>query len=80
MPGSAPRFGNAYTIVVAPRTVAGATLRRRTRGESHGVLVAVACVVAAILLYLAATIVYGFDEDDEGFSLGAVRGADATLG
>jgi len=78
MPGSAPRFASAHTIHMAPRIVGAAAVRRRATGESNGVLMAVACVVAAILLYLAGTMVYGFGEDDESFSLGAIRSGDAT--
>ena len=79
MPGSAPRFASVYTMHPAPRLVAAAAVRRRATEESNGVLVAVACVVAAMLLYLAGTMVYGFGENDESVSLGAIRSSGATM-
>lgn len=68
-----PKFSAAHTMTAPSRLVSGVLPRRRVEG--NGVLMAVACVLAAILLYLVGAMVYGIGDDDESVLLG-VTGRD----
>jgi len=78
MRGRAPRFSAAHTMAVPPRVAAGVLARRREApAEGNGVLMAVACVLAAIVLYLVGAMVYGIGDDDESVLLGLTHDSPA---
>lgn len=71
-----PRGSMAHAMTASSRVVSGvSSLRRPARVDDNGMLVAVACVVVAILLYLVGTMVCGLG-DDESVLLGATRATD----
>jgi hypothetical protein len=52
-----PAFYPAHTRAVA------VAIRRRRRAESSGLVTAIACVAAAVILYMVGSLVWEFDEE-----------------
>jgi hypothetical protein len=72
MVGSGSRVQLATVIRVVRPIGGGVILDRRSRTDRGGVLMAVACVVVAVLLYGVVTLVGGFVDDSDDGSLGAI--------
>ncbi len=58
-----PKVSSVRAVAVPRPMARGGVLGQRRTVESSGLGVAVACVAAAILLYLVATLVWGFEDD-----------------
>ena len=67
---SGPRFTPVPAFSSAHPRPRGGAIRHRRRAESSGLVRAIACVAAAVILYLVGSLVWEFD--DEGV-LRAIR-------
>ncbi len=69
---SGPRLLPVSALHPARPGVRAVAMRRRPRAESSGLVAAVACVAAALMLYVVGSMVWEFDDDGGGL-LSAVR-------
>jgi hypothetical protein len=79
MVGNEPRVSLAQVIRTVRPIDGGLALGRRTQSDSGGVLMAVACVAIAVLLYAIVSLVWGGGDEGEDGALVSRRSSPITV-